>query len=117
MKGLADTAARLAGVVGARQLVAPPAPAYRPNRATRRRGAKRAAEAAVARQNRVQISGRQLAQAQRNGWRAGNRGQDHTVPGTCPYVDPRLVDAWAAGYVVGKRERQEAQPDTEETTT
>lgn len=53
---------------------------------------------------------RELDAARRLGQQAGRQGKLHTEPGVCPYTDKQLVDAWAEGYVTGKRQREETRP-------
>lgn len=99
LAGVASIVGDIAKVMRGKPLVTPPA-TYTPNRAQRRRSG-RAQQAAQVKQR----TRRELDAARRLGRQAGRRGDDHTVPGTCPYTDRLLVDAWAEGYVTGKRER------------
>lgn len=101
LAGLASTMTDLAKVLGGRPLITPP-PAYTPNRAQRRR---RGNAAPVKRR-----TDRELQAARRLGQQAGRRGKLHTDPGVCPYTDKQLVDAWAEGYVAGKRQRERTSP-------
>lgn len=104
LAGLASTMGDLAKVMRGKPLVTPPA-RYTPNRQQRRAHGRGAQQG-----TRKQRTQRELQAATRLGQQAGRRGQDHTVPGTCPYTDKQLVDAWAEGYVAGKRKREEARP-------
>lgn len=104
LAGLSSTMGDLAKVMRGRPLVTPPK-TYTPNRQQRRARGRGAQQAAG--KHRTQ---RELQAATRLGQQAGRRGEDHTVAGTCPYTDKQLVDAWAEGYVAGKRKREETRP-------
>lgn len=104
LAGLAATMGDLAKVMKGRPLVTPPK-TYTPNRQQRRATGRARQATAVKRRTE-----RELTAARRLGEQAGRRGKDHTVPGTCPYTDKQLVDAWAEGYVAGKRKREETRP-------
>ena len=104
LAGVASTMGALAKVLRGKPLVTPPR-TYTPNRA-QRRATTRSREVAVIKQRTKQ----ELAAARRLGELAGRRGEDHTRPGACPYNDRQRIDAWAEGYVTGKRKREETRP-------
>jgi len=101
LAGLADVMAGLAKVWSAKPLVTAPREGRPMNRAERRRAGRTRPTATS--------TGKARARAQRAGYTAGRAGLDHRTPGTCPYTNRALVDAWSAGYVEGKRKR-EARP-------
>lgn len=104
LAGLADTMSALARTMRGRPLVTPPK-TYTPNRAQRRATSRARQVTDVKRRTR-----RELDAARRVGEQAGRRGKDHTTPGACPYTDRQRIDAWAEGYVTGKRKREETSP-------
>lgn len=104
LAGLAATMSDLAKVMRGRPLVTPPA-TYTPNRAQRRRSGRGQQVAQVKQRTR-----RELDAARRLGHRAGMQGKVHTDPGVCPYTHKQLVDAWAEGYVTGRRLRERTRP-------
>lgn len=101
LAGLADALAGLAKVWSSKPLVSAPREGRPMNRRARRR--------ANVKRPTATTTGQARARAQRAGYTAGRAGLDHRTPGTCPYTNHALVDAWSAGYVEGKRKR-EANP-------
>lgn len=104
LAGVASVMGDLAKVMRGKPLVTPPK-TYTPNRA-QRRATSRARQVSTVKQR----TRRELDAARRLGEQAGRRGKDHTAPGACPYNDRQRIDAWAEGYVAGKRKREETRP-------